>query len=68
MYGSTYNPSTGHYEPNVSVNSRGESVKVEQNSSGQYCVTRNGQIVSGGGLTSDYGHALRTYYANGGRD
>ena len=68
MFGnSTFNPSTGHYEPNNSVNSRGENVKIEQVGT-QYCVKRNGQIVSGGGLTSDYNYALSVYRANGGRD
>lgn len=63
----TYNPSTGHYEPNVSVNSNGEVVKIEQVGT-QYCVTRNGQVVSGGGLTSNYDYALNVYYQNGGKN
>ena len=62
----TYNPWTGHYEPNASVNSNGDSVKIEKVGT-QYCVTRNGQIVSGGGLTSNYDYALRVYYQNGGK-
>lgn len=57
---STFNSQSGHYEPLSGVSRNGQDVTIEQVGT-QFCVKRDGQIVSG--LTDDYSYAKNQYYS-----